>query len=225
MGRGFDWEKKSDELELSPNDFGSFLSPSPKLERSISDHHSDSKRRNRLSHNSGKTSRPISIGTPPLPLPQAIKSIITGSFSTEPAALSPNQSRPPSPLPLTPGSGGLHSASSTLQNSSSGSRTPATPRPSRRSSQQRVSLIAGRVLIAPMDDPQEPPPMPHRNSSSISSIGSVDSDRPPLPHDHSFIGERKISEFVIDREIGRGAYGLVKLAREIQEDESLGVSA
>jgi serine/threonine protein kinase len=36
------------------------------------------------------------------------------------------------------------------------------------------------------------------------------------------LGERKISEFVIEKEIGRGAYGLVKRAREIQEDGSLG---
>jgi hypothetical protein len=37
------------------------------------------------------------------------------------------------------------------------------------------------------------------------------------------LSERSISEFVIEKEIGRGAYGLVKRAREMQLDGSLGV--
>lgn len=39
------------------------------------------------------------------------------------------------------------------------------------------------------------------------------------------VGERSISEFVIEGEIGRGAYGLVKRAREMNLDGTLGVSA
>jgi hypothetical protein len=45
----------------------------------------------------------------------------------------------------------------------------------------------------------------------------------PLHNSQSFLGERNISEFAIEKEIGRGAYGLVKLAREIQAQGTLGV--
>ena len=57
----------------------------------------------------------------------------------------------------------------------------------------------------------------------MSSVDSSDVDHAPLTINHTFIGERNISEFVIEKEIGRGAYGLVKLAREIKGDGSLGV--
>ena len=95
----------------------------------------------------------------------------------------------------------------------------------RRSSQQRVSLIAGRVSIAPIDQ-SSPPPMLSESLKRTPSSGSILSTRAPSPSsDHeSFLGGRDISEFVIEGEIGRGAYGLVKRAREIQPDGSLGVS-
>jgi protein-serine/threonine kinase len=109
-------------------------------------------------------------------------------------------------------------------------QTPPLPpspsfRPRRRSSQQRVSLIAGRVSIAPIDPPSTPP-MLSENLKRTPSSGSILSTRAPSPSSEheSFLGGRDISEFVIDGEIGRGAYGLVKRAREIQPDGSLGVS-
>ncbi|KAH9486891.1 Serine/threonine-protein kinase ppk6 [Psilocybe cubensis] len=104
-------------------------------------------------------------------------------------------------------------------------RSPSSPRPRRRSSQQRVSLIAGRVSIAPIEPPS-PPPMLSDNLRRTPSSGSILSNvstRAPSPSaEQSFLGGRNISEFVIEGEIGRGAYGLVKRAREVQADGSLG---
>lgn len=224
MGRGFDWEKNSDATGLSPSDFGSFLSPPPLLERSVSEREVENRAariRNRLSQNAAKPAKPVAPVTPPSPRP--VTSIITNVLSMAPVPLPIDEQHPESPSqrPYTPGS--IHSG----RHNNSGARTPASPRPSRRSSQQRVSLIAGRVLIAPLD---EAPPSPtllsknfHRGTDSMSSVDSSDVDHAPLTINHTFIGERNISEFVIEKEIGRGAYGLVKLAREIKGDGSLGV--
>ncbi|CAA7266481.1 unnamed protein product [Cyclocybe aegerita] len=98
-------------------------------------------------------------------------------------------------------------------------RSPSSPRPRRRSSQQRVSLVAGRVLITPIDPPSPPPMLSDslkRTPSSVSILSSAESTRAPTPSTdpQSFLGGRNISEFVIEGEIGRGAYGLVKRARE-----------
>ncbi|KAF8807450.1 kinase-like protein [Phlegmacium glaucopus] len=105
--------------------------------------------------------------------------------------------------------------------------SPSSPRPRRRSSQQRVSLIAGRVLIAPIDPPSPPPMLSEnlkRTPSSGSLLSTAASTRAPSPSSdpQSFLGGRDISEFLIEGEIGRGAYGLVKRAREIQPDGSFG---
>lgn len=107
-------------------------------------------------------------------------------------------------------------------------RSPSSPRPRRRSSQQRVSLIAGRVSIAPIDPPS-PPPMLSENLRRTPSSGSILSNvstRAPSPatEQQGFLGGRNISEYLIEGEIGRGAYGLVKRAREFLPDGSLGVS-
>ena len=106
--------------------------------------------------------------------------------------------------------------------------SPSSPRPRRRSSQQRVSLIAGRISIAPVDPPSTPPMLSEnlKRTPSSGSILSSLSTRPPSPslENESFLGGRDISEFLIEGEIGRGAYGLVKRAREFQPDGSLGVS-
>lgn len=118
--------------------------------------------------------------------------------------------------------------------------TPSSPRPRRRSSQQRVSLIAGRVSIASIEiEPPSPPAsLPHslrRTSSGVSQLStlgttanslSAASTRPPSPssENESFLGGRNISEFVIEGEIGRGAYGLVKRGRELFPDGVVGVS-
>ena len=232
MGRGFDWEKKGDEAELPRNETES-LHP-PKLGRSKSDRDADAlaatKRRNRLSQNSIKPTRPISIISPARPMTPPSKKpptplILTNCFSAEPASFGPDQSRPASPRPLTPGN--VHNTSSFQVNAPPGSRSPTSCRPRRRSSQQRVSLVAGRVLIVPVEPPASPdmiPPSLSRAGSTRSLISSAtDAQPPPLHNSQSFLGERNISEFVIEKEIGRGAYGLVKLAREIQSDSSLGV--
>ncbi|KJA29193.1 hypothetical protein HYPSUDRAFT_32568 [Hypholoma sublateritium FD-334 SS-4] len=105
-------------------------------------------------------------------------------------------------------------------------RSPSMPRPRRRSSQQRVSLIAGRVSIAPIDPPS-PPPMLSENLRRTPSSGSILSNvstRAPSPatEQQGFLGGRNISEYLIEGEIGRGAYGLVKRAREFLPDGSLG---
>ncbi len=106
--------------------------------------------------------------------------------------------------------------------------SPSSPRPRRRSSQQRVSLIAGRVSIA-LIDPPSPPPMLSENLRRTPSSGSILSNvstRAPSPatEHQGFLGGRNISEYLIEGEIGRGAYGLVKRAREFLPDGSLGVS-
>ncbi|KAL1951995.1 hypothetical protein VTO73DRAFT_1144 [Trametes versicolor] len=96
----------------------------------------------------------------------------------------------------------------------------------RRSSQQRVSLIAGRVSIAPIEPPSPLPSGPQRlvrTNSAASYLSVASSAGPPTPDEKTHaLGERSISEFVVEREIGRGAYGLVKRAREMMEDGTMG---
>jgi hypothetical protein len=102
----------------------------------------------------------------------------------------------------------------------------------RRSSGKRISLIAGQLSMIDIQPPS-PPPQPRSASykglrlprfGSTSSFVSVQSvATPPDESRDSFLGERSIDEFVIEEEIGRGAYGLVKRAREMQEDGSRGV--
>jgi len=108
-------------------------------------------------------------------------------------------------------------------------RSPSSPRPRRRSSQKRVSLIAGQVLISPMESPTAPPVLSEnlrRTPSNRSFLSQAESTRAPTPSNEpeTFLGEKNISEYLIEGEIGRGAYGLVKRAREMYPDGSLGVS-
>ena len=115
-------------------------------------------------------------------------------------------------------------------------RNPPSPiiRPRRRSSQQRVSLFAGRVSITPAEPPAEPhtsPPVPPpkfvRSGSTASYLSSASSVCAPsaseTPTPVAETVGRTISEFAVQGEIGRGAYGLVKKAREILPDGNLGV--
>lgn len=109
-------------------------------------------------------------------------------------------------------------------------RSPSSPRPRRRSSRQRVSLIAGRVSIIPLESPSPSSLLPQslrRSDSSGSFISVATSTRAPSPtvEKESFLGKQSISDFHIEGEIGRGAYGLVKRGREIRPDGSLGVSS
>ncbi|KAF9531966.1 kinase-like domain-containing protein [Crepidotus variabilis] len=106
-------------------------------------------------------------------------------------------------------------------------RSPSSPRPRRRSSQQRVSLVAGKVLIAPIDPAEAPPVLSEnlrRTPSSRSFLSQAESVKAPSQsaEPESFLGGRNISEYLIEGEIGRGAYGLVKRAREFRNDGSLG---
>jgi hypothetical protein len=61
------------------------------------------------------------------------------------------------------------------------------------------------------------------SASSLLSTAASTGPPTPLPERESFLGGRSISEFVIEAEIGRGAYGLVKRAREIRDNDSTGV--
>ena len=46
---------------------------------------------------------------------------------------------------------------------------------------------------------------------------------PPTPGKVYYAGDRSISEFVLQGDVGRGAYGLVKRGREVMADGSYGV--
>ncbi|OSD03480.1 kinase-like protein [Trametes coccinea BRFM310] len=173
--------------------------------------------------------------TPPTPL-SPLSSPRSGSFIAGPLTRSPVQSRPSSPRPFasrpasprptSPLAPGASSVRSPLSSTPSSPRSSQFPRMRRRSSQQRVSLIAGRVSIAPIEPPSPLPAGPQRlvrTNSAASYLSVASSTGPPTPNEKSqTVGERSISEFVIEREIGRGAYGLVKRAREMMDDGSLG---
>jgi len=167
---------------------------------------------------------PATIVTPSTPLPIQTQS---PRFTTDPFSHSPTQSPSVSSRPLTPSSSSLYFPNTSAPRPT---RSPTTPRSRRRSSQQRVSLIAGRLSIAPIEPPSPPPVAPQKliRSGSTASLLSLDpSSRPPTPSSSIIAqssNERNISEFIIQGEIGRGAYGLVKKAREIQADGKPGVS-
>lgn len=224
IGRGFNWaaEEEEDtnglsnaqvepELDDLPLTTQSFISPrSPAYAFATP-------------ANSG-TIYPTTILTPSTPLP--IQTQIS-RFTSDPLTLSPTHSPSLSSRPLTPSSS-LHFSNTNAPPRPV--RSPTSPRPRRRSSQQRVSLIAGRLSIAPIEPPSPPPVAPQKliRSGSTASLLSLDtSTRPPTPSSSIITqtsSDRSISEFVIQGEIGRGAYGLVKKAREMKADGRLGVS-
>ncbi|EKM61008.1 uncharacterized protein PHACADRAFT_247300 [Phanerochaete carnosa HHB-10118-sp] len=172
------------------------------------------------------TSPSPAVPTNPLSQPAA-----SGSFAPGPLSCSPVQSRCASPSLLSPiGSfTSLAIARSPMTSSPSSPRlgNANAPRSRRRSSHQRVSLIAGRVSIVPSQPPSPPPTGPQRlvrANSAASFLSVASSTGPPTPSVDKTpsVGERSISEFVIEGEIGRGAYGLVKRAREMNLDGTLG---
>jgi hypothetical protein len=57
-------------------------------------------------------------------------------------------------------------------------------------------------------------------ASTVATAPSTPAARPLA----DYLGERSISEFVIQGDVGRGAYGLVKRGREVMSDGSYGVS-
>ncbi|KAG6879702.1 hypothetical protein C0992_012550 [Termitomyces sp. T32_za158] len=194
IGRGFHWNDHSNEPLRAPCETAAAQKP-----------------------------RQAYIDSSPITRPSSLTP--TSSFSlrmttTSPAfSSSPIHSRPSSPCPPT----------STPSSCTPSSRSPSSPRPRRRSSRQRVSLIAGRVSIAPVETPSSPTLLPQslrRTQSSSSSLSVAVSTRAPSPsldaEKEAFLGARSISDFVIEGDIGHGAYGLVKRAREIQADGSTG---
>jgi protein-serine/threonine kinase len=196
IGRGFDWdEEKNDTVNLNE------AAPTGRL------------------HNRYKPSD--ARKQPPFPSPSPI------------ITLSPKQMAFPFPVADSRSQPHSRAASPTsarsLRSGAASPVVPASPRPRRRSSQQRVSLIAGRVSIAPVEPPSPPPLLPQslrRTPSSGSVLSTAASTRAPSPSSdfQSYLGGRSITEFEIEGEVGRGAYGLVKRGREIMADGSLGVS-
>ena len=232
MGRGFNWKSSEKEeacLEATDDSYDTselfFAAPSPNPSNSDPDRfffsdpsvitRSTNPPSPQMSHPSSPTiSRRSSVVSNNAPT----------SLTTEPSSYSPIES----PRPLTPISGRTSPETSSITFSRRNSRASSLrSRPRRRSSQQRVSLIAGRVSIAQVEPPS-PPPATTRlvRTNSATSFLSVASVGAPTPNSepNAFLTERSISEFVIEREIGRGAYGLVKRAREMQLDGTSGVS-
>ena len=228
FGRGFNWKKHDEEPKPEPKP------EPPRLQ--VESHPSNaqgllSKTRNAwssspsMSRRSSNASSPI-VGMTPLPPHTA------GTFAQGPLSRSPVQSRCSSPRPMSPsGSSTFGLSRSPVVSTPSSPRLgngPNAPHSRRRSSHQRVSLIAGRVMIVPSQPPSPPPTAPQklvRANSAASFLSVASSTGPPTPSVDKTpsVGERSISEFVIEGEIGRGAYGLVKRAREMNLDGTLGV--
>ena len=174
--------------------------------------------------------------TPSSPLPPLsprATSYFSGPLTRSPVQSRPSSprpfpSRPTSPPPTSPLLNGVAAARTPLSSSPSSPRSTQFPRMRRRSSQQRVSLLAGRVSITPVEPPSPLPAGPQklvRTNSAASFLSVASSVGPPTPGDKPrTVEDRSISEFVIEREIGHGAYGLVKRAREMMDDGTLGVS-
>jgi len=148
-------------------------------------------------------------------------------FTTEPVSFLPVESPIPS-RPLSPINSRTSPDTSGVTISPRNSQGPSSRSLARRrSSQRRVSLIAGRVSIIQIELPS-PPPAETRvvRTNSATSPLSVTSVGVPSPtgKPNAFLTKRSISEFVIEREIGRGAYGFVERAREMLPDGTYGVS-
>ncbi|KAF9229333.1 kinase-like protein [Gyrodon lividus] len=230
IGRGFDWTAKVDDHPtVSQADYSPANNPQVPI-------YEPSNCESTKHSTTARWSPKISLATAPATRPQALalerESLIVQpcvsapQITNSPISDSPSRSHPHSPLrsliPLTPLQSNASDVYPTLP-----SRSPTLPRSRRRSSQQRVSLIAGRVSIAPIGPPSPPPAMPQilsRSGSTGSLLSSVISTGPSTPEpDAGVLPDGKtISDFFIEREIGRGAYGLVKRAREYKSDGSLG---
>ncbi|GJE86073.1 kinase-like protein [Phanerochaete sordida] len=231
FGRGFNWKSHDKETDPEP----------PRLQVETSNAQSSNptgpqqsllaKTRSAWVSSPSVSRGPSNVPSPVVamtPLPQVASS---GSFAPGPLSRSPVQSRCASPRPLSPlsSSPSLGISRSPMASSPSSPRlgNASAPHSRRRSSHQRVSLVAGRVLIVPSQPPSPPPTGPQklvRANSAASFLSVASSTGPPtFSVDRTpSVGERSISEFVIEGEIGRGAYGLVKRAREMNLDGTLG---
>lgn len=231
IGRGFDWSTKDDdEVEVISQPECPLEKKPPIMSQDLPKH---------------ENSKPVIATRPSLLVSPVSVRLLSDTKMTspgcEPSTISPSVSTPnltDSPISDSPSRSlsrlSLHSTTPLQPNVSEAhrpplSRSPTMSRPRRRSSQQRVSLIAGRVMIAPIEPPSPPPTMPkilHRSGSSGSILPSVASTCPPTParEASSLPDVKTISDFLIEGEIGRGAYGLVKRAREYKTDGTLGPS-
>ncbi|KAI0094656.1 kinase-like domain-containing protein [Irpex rosettiformis] len=230
FGRGFNWKReKKDDENCEDHEQGSrhmnVEAPHPQTAPAT-----QSKSYSPWSSgpSSSRTSSPVST-----PAISALTPIHTtpphaASYVSGPLSRSPVQSPSSSPRPMSPAT--LSANHSPLLRSQSSPRLDNDihgPRSRRRSSHQRVSLIAGRVSIVPSRPSSPPPTTPQklvRANSAASFLSVASSTGPPTPgiDKTPSVGERSISEFVIEGEIGRGAYGLVKRAREMNLDGSSG---
>ena len=218
IGRGFQWAQQTEDVEQTVHPKESLLQlPQVAVKES------EELLWSAGSYNHGISPSIVASGatlTPTLPA-----MVTPSALSVRPPSTVDSQSCSPSTKSPSVASSG---PSATVTVRVPLSRSPSSPRPRRRSSQQRVSLIAGRVSIAPMEPPSPPPllaPSLQRAGSTSSFLSNAVSTGPPTPspEPESFLGGRSISDFAIDSEIGRGAYGLVKRGREIRPDGSLGV--
>lgn len=229
IGRGFDWSTKDDdEVEVTSQPECPLEKKPPIISQDLPKH---------------QVSKPAIATRPSLLVSPVSVRLLSESQTTssgrEPLTISPSASTPnltDSPISDSPSRSlsrlSLHLTSPLQPNVFEAHcppppRSPTMSRPRRRSSQQRVSLIAGRVMIAPIEPPSPPPTMPtilHRSGSTGSMLSSVASTCPPTParEASSLPDVKTISDFLIEGEIGRGAYGLVKRAREYKTDGSLG---
>ncbi|RDX55911.1 kinase-like protein [Lentinus brumalis] len=245
IGRGFSWNNRAQEESESDQEKDDGLAPDtlnttkdrPSLLRASRPAWLTTSAVPRSAATNGAPMIATSI-TPPSPLPSTsprTTNYIAGPLTRSPVQSRPSSprplssrpsSRPASPLPLSPMAASASSLRSPLSSSPSSPRSSQFPRMRRRSSQQRVSLVAGRVSIAPVE-PQSPYPAgPQklvRTNSAASFLSVASSTGPPTPGDKPrSVCDRSISEFVVEKEIGRGAYGLVKRAREMMDDGTLG---
>ena len=215
IGRGFNWSKGDEDLKQSPKEPPNHIA---KLE-TLSQYPHDFPLQPNMSDGSSAKQQHSFIETPKIsftPTPSFRPLLIMPSATQAEVSIvqSPMRSRPSSPIVTN----------QTMAIRPPLSRSPSSPRPRRRSSQQRVSLVAGRVMI--IDQTLTPQIQPlRRSNSSSSAISTAQSTRAPSPstEGQSFLGEKQITDFALESEIGRGAYGLVNRGREIHKDGTLGV--
>ena len=235
FGRGFNWKSHDKEADPEP--------PVLHVETQLSNAQDTTTgpQQSLLAKTRSAWASSPSVSRGPSNAPSPVAAVIplvqpaaSGSFAPGPLSRSPVQSRCSSPKLLSPigSSSSLSFFRSPMTSSPSSPRlgNANAPHSRRRSSHQRVSLIAGRVSIVPSQPPSPPPTAPQklvRANSAASFLSVASSTGPPTPSVDKTpsVGERSISEFVIEGEIGRGAYGLVKRAREMNLDGTLGVSA
>ncbi|KAI5124674.1 hypothetical protein M0805_004282 [Coniferiporia weirii] len=236
IGGGYSWSAKRKDVETVADRkddddavpfSGSFIEPeSPRDTRTFGRQITNGSK----AIKSSPSSRPLSFTSAQDNEPQ-----LSGTFTTEPVLSESPLSRSPfsssavsltslctTPEILSPN----HTGEAGSSSRPALSRSPTMPRPRRRSSQQRVSLTAGRLSIVSIDPPSESILLTPKlmRSGSQSSFMSSASAAPPSPaaEKESFLGGRSISEFVIEGELGRGAYGLVKRAREMNVNGEMG---